>query len=412
MRPSHYAAADEAPTVLPAILGRQPLNRAARAILLLPIWAQALLVYLVSRVISLGIFAAVLRSQQRSPWTTGNETSLNDFLNFWDAGWYQNIAENWYPSVLPMSDAGTVAQNNWAFYPLHPMLVRNVQLITGLDYQVASPLLSTVFAGIASVVILVLFRLHTTPGRALAALAFVFTFPASPVFSTGYAESLTILLLAICLLLIVQRHYLLAIPFVFFMDLSRPIGVGFAFFMLLHLIDRFLRRRSEPYPVRQVVASWTLGVLSCVAALLLPAYAALRTGSLTAYTDTEAAWTGHSRVLVQWVEKAQALTGPFGAPLLILVVVLFFAAILSPAGRSMGRVGQQFIIGYGVYLLLFFTPQTSTLRLMLPMLPLALVLAQSRSWTNRIVIIVCSIVFQIVWIRYLWHYAPPVDFPP
>ena len=87
-------------------------------------------------------------------------------------------------------------------------------------------------------------------------------------------------------------------------------------------------------------------------------------------------------------------------------------AILSPAGAAMGRVCRQFTLAYGVYLLLFFTPQTSTLRLMLPMFPFALILAQSRSWTARFAILTASIVFQIVWVAYLWKFTPPADFPP
>src|SRR5699024_4872214 len=83
---------------------------------------------------------------------------------------------------------------------------------------------------------------------------------------------------------------LTALPVVVLMDLSRPIGVAFSFFMLLHLIDRFVHRKSDPYPAAEVVRSWTLGVLSCAAALIHPVHAWLATGSMTAYTDTEAAW--------------------------------------------------------------------------------------------------------------------------
>ncbi|RAD76613.1 hypothetical protein DN508_32685, partial [Burkholderia multivorans] len=153
------------------------------------------------------------------------------------------------------------------------------------------------------------------------ALSFVMVFPPAAVFSTGYAESLTLLLQALALLLVVERRYLMALPVVVLMDLSRPIGVAFSFFLLFHLIDRFLRRRTEPYPPSEVIRSWTLGVLSCAAALIHPVHAWIVTGSMTAYTDTEAAWhTGTSTYLVQWLAQANSLVGPFG-PLLLIGVV-------------------------------------------------------------------------------------------
>lgn len=404
---------DAAGRPLSTIFDSRRWRRWAGEILALPIWLQALLVYLVSRIISVGIFAAVVRTQEPSPWTTGLETSLNDFLNFWDAAWYQRIADEGYPESLPIGESGDVVTNQWAFYPLHPSIVSDLALITGLDYQIISPILSTIFAGGAAVVILVLFRRHTTPGRALFGLAVLFVFPPAAIFSTGYAESLSLLLLALSLLLVVERRYLLAVPVVFLMDLSRPIGVAFSFFMLIHLIDRFRRRKVIPYPAGEAVRSWTLGVLSCVAALVHPIHAWIRTGSMTAYTDTEAAWhSGVSTYVVQWFDRAQSLVGPFGPPLLFATIALMLVLIYSPAGRQMGRTLQHFCLAYGIYILIFFTPQTSTLRMLLPMFPIALTMAYSRSWAYRIVLLVSLLMFQVIWVGYLWHFTPPADLPP
>lgn len=404
---------DEAPAILPNLFDRRRLDSAARAILTLPVWLQALAVYLVSRLVSLGIMAMVVRTQPHSPWTTGTETSLNDFLNFWDGGWYERIAVTGYPSTLPVYATGEIAQNEWAFYPLFPLIARDITALTGAEFAVVAPVLSTVLAAMAAIVILVLFRSVTTHGRAFTGLAFVLFFPASPILNTSYAESLTLLLQATVLLLVIRRHYVWAIAPVFFMDLSRPIGVAFAFFMLIHLISRFRRRNEEPYPLGQVVSSWTLGVLSCVAALLHPIHAWIRTGSLTAYTDTEAAWhSGQTHILIQWVGAGERWLGPFSAVSLVVLILAMIALLVSPAGRTMGRTLQHFCWGYGIYLLLFFTPQTSTLRLFLPFFPLALALAASRSWAVRAVVLVAFTVLQIIWVGWLWHFTPPGDLPP
>ncbi|MGO3178271.1 MAG: hypothetical protein ACTIJR_01740, partial [Brevibacterium linens] len=368
----------------------------------------------VSRVVSLSFFAAVLTRPDPANWSSSPvTTTLNDFLNFWDGGWYVRVADEGYPRVLPVDESGSVAENQWAFYPLHPSIVATVSDLTGLSYEVISPIASTIAAGLASIVILHLFRKYVDAGQALTGLALVMFFPPAAIFSTGYAESLTLLLQATALFLVVERRYLTAIPVVAFMDLSRPIGVAFSFFMLFHLIDRFLRRRSDPYPTGEVVRSWTLGVSSCAAALIHPIHAWWATGSLTAYTDTEAAWhTGETSFVVQWVARSISLIGPLGPVLLVIVVAGMLALIFSPAGAHMGRTLQLFCLGYGLYLLIFFNPQTSTLRLLLPLFPLALTLALVRSRGYRAVLLVACILLQIVWVAYLWHFTPPADLPP
>ncbi|MCM1012113.1 MULTISPECIES: hypothetical protein [unclassified Brevibacterium] len=401
-------------TLVPEVFNSSRLHRAGVLFLQLPLWVQALTVYVASRIVSIAIFAAVLRRQEVAGWSSSPvTTTLGDFLNFWDSAWYARIASEGYPATLPVTETGDIIQNQWAFYPLHPAITGELARLTGLSYEVISPLVSTIAAGLASIVILTLFRKFVPPGQALTALAFVMVFPPAAVFSTGYAESLTLLLQALALLFVVERRYLTAIPVVILMDLSRPIGVAFSFFMLFVLIDRFLRRRTDPYPLGEVVRSWTLGVLSCVAALLHPVHAWLTTGSMTAYTDTEAAWhTGTSSYFVQWLGAANGLVGPFGPLLLFGVIAGMLALIFSPAGARMGRTLQLFCTAYGLYLLIFFTPQTSTLRLLLPLFPIALTLAAVRSRGYRVVVIAAFIMLQIVWVGYLWHFTPPSDLPP
>lgn len=401
-------------TLAPEVFDSSRLSRLGALFLTLPMWIQAIAVYLCSRVVSLAIFAAVLKRQDPANWSSSPvTTTLNDFLNFWDGGWYGRVAKEWYPSVLPVDETGAVTENQWAFYPLHPSVVATLSDFTGLSYEVISPLVSTGAAGFASIVILALFRKYTDPGQALMGLALVMFFPPAAIFSTGYAESLTLLLQAMALFLIVERRYLMAIPVVVLMDLSRPIGVAFSFFMLFHLIDRFLRRREDPYPVAEVVRSWTLGVLSCVAALLHPIHAWWVTGSITAYTDTEAAWhTGDSTYFVQWLGQANSLIGPLGPVLLFVVIAGMLALIFSPAGARMGRTMQLFCLGYGIYLLIFFMPQTSTLRLLLPLFPIVLTLGLVRSRGYRAALLVSFVLLQIIWVAYLWHFTPPADLPP
>jgi hypothetical protein len=71
---------------------------------------------------------------------------------------------------------------------------------------------------------------------------------------------------------------------------------------------------------------------------------------------------------------------------------------------------------YGVYLLLFLHPQTSTFRLLLPLFPLALPLAAvSDSRAYRVACVLAGAVLQLVWVGWLWHWKQLPgggDYPP
>jgi hypothetical protein len=71
---------------------------------------------------------------------------------------------------------------------------------------------------------------------------------------------------------------------------------------------------------------------------------------------------------------------------------------------------------YMGYLLVFLQPQTSTFRMLLPLFPLALSAALiSRSRAYRGAVVVMFVLLQIVWIVWLWAWAPLPgggDYPP
>ena len=375
-----------------------------------PVWVQALVVYALSRLLTLTIVASAAQHQGETPWNGPDGPSVIEYLNFWDAGWYERIWKDGYPAPLPLREDGSVAQNAWAFYPLYPWLVGALCSVTGLEFKTLAVITSVVCAGAASVVILYLFRKFADPAQALTGLAFFLVFPATATLMAGYAEAMAILFLATALCLIAERRYLLAIPAVVLMDITRPIGVGFSFFMLIHLLWRWLG--PEPYPKREVVTSWTLGVLSCVAALLHPAFAWWKTGQFDAYTSTESAWTGHSDLFVQWIDRADHMAGPMGTVMFLALLVVGGVILFTEPGKAIGHVNRQFVLGYSVYLLLFFTPQTSTFRLLLPLFPLALVIARPSSWTLRWVVVVASALLQIWWVTALWSLGGSFNSPP
>ena len=93
-----------------------------------------------------------------------------------------------YGRFLPAQiDSGYIADND----PLYPALARGVMVVTHLPWQVAAPLLSTVLAGGA---MLLIHRcigagapraVERWPGLPLATVALVCAFPTSPVLQTA-----------------------------------------------------------------------------------------------------------------------------------------------------------------------------------------------------------------------------------
>ena len=241
-------------------------------------------------------------------------------------------------------------------------------------------------------------------------------------------------------------------PVVVLMCLSRPTGVPFAAMAGLLLLYRLRERRrvagwpaerakrAEPaewaHEGRGVVPGatrpeapaphsgaelWSLAGLTAVSgigALLWPAIAWAVTGDLQAYTKTETVWRGHDLVPFQpWFDTGVLLFGPTLGVLAPFVLVALFALFMT--SRPVAALGPELRLWcscYVGYLLVFLHPQTSTFRMLLPLFPLALSAAfLSRSRAYRCTVVLMFLLLQIVWIVWLWAWAPLPgggDYPP
>src|SRR5690606_24867929 len=106
------------------------LSSAAQRVRRLPAPLTIALIYLAARAITTA-FLAVAAAQSTSLSRFGAGATIGDLSLGWDAQWYWLIAVAGYPSELPLTDAGEVAENAWAFMPLYPMLARVIGLPLG-----------------------------------------------------------------------------------------------------------------------------------------------------------------------------------------------------------------------------------------------------------------------------------------
>lgn len=364
-----------------------------------------------------------------------------------DAGWYQGIYKEWYPTELPLRADGSVSFNSWAFMPLHSIISGKVADIFGIEYRLAAVGVSLA-AGLALAVVLYRLFIGSLNWRdrgvfdtralvgdesrnriALWALAVYAFSPASPIFVTGYAEALSTLLLALSVWCVARERYILLLPVALLAALSRPLGVPLGAFVGLWWLwctvsDYFARRSDEP---SQSVLSdaWAafrgrfgqlLGaLLVCSFAFVHPLHAALYTGRIDAYFATELGWSkrkpseGH-QYIIQWINQHYHY---FGGMIPKIVVAILFVVAMMGFYYWISRKFSRTLIHpalwlwtacYMGYLFVFWLPISSTNRILLPLFPLALLVAAylPKSRWYRPSLVAFGILISIPWVLLLW----------
>lgn len=384
---------------------------AARRWVRMPSALRIAVIYLAARLITTGfLIAAASLSTPLSRF--GADAGLFDFVVGWDAQWYWLIAENGYPSELPRTDSGDVAENAWAFMPVFAYAAKGVGLLLG-SWGAGAFLLSLVAGYLACLALHRLLRDRIGDGAATWAVIFFAAGPLAAMFQVGYAETLFLLLLFLALDAMTRRRYAWLYLLVPVMAFTRPGILAFALYVGLHGIARWLRRRVDPLSGREVAHILVLGALAVATGFGWQLIAGLVTGDPSAYLDTELAWRRHWVVggvegflpFEGWVQAAQFWFGQWRLPawggpvaLVLLVVAAGAALLYSPQVRKTGIELRLWSASYLLYLLAVFFPQSSIFRLLLPLSPMwgAVAVPRSRWW--RLGVLVLCLVGQWGWI--------------
>lgn len=411
-------------------------------------WIAALLIWAVACILHLGFFAIAYAQHKRHPTPeTPLDIDFPGYLNVWDATFYSRIYANWYPHELPIRTNGSVDFNNWAFYPLQPLLGGGISNIFGIRFPIASLVVSLLAGFVLAVVLYRLFigslnwrargvfdtrALVGDESRsrlALWGLAVYALSPASPIFVTGYAEALSTLLLALSVWCVLRGRYVLLLPVALLAALSRPVGVPLGAFVglwwLWCTVNDYRRRRIEDASHSALSDAWAafrgrfghlLGaLLVCSFAFAHPLYAALYTGRHDAYLATELGWSnrkpsdGH-QYFIQWVNQIHRdLSGAVPKVVLALLfaalIVGFYWWISSKLSRTLIHPAMWlWAASYAGYLFVFWLPISSTVRILLPLFPLSLLVASylPKSRWYRPALVVLSVLMSAGWVIVLW----------
>jgi hypothetical protein len=375
---------------------------------LTPWWLRVIAIWAASRLVTTGLLLWFASRQTANAWTDARPDYFS-FASLWDGTWYYVIAVAGYPSELPVTAEGHVAENAWAFMPVYPMFVRGLMFLTGFSWHEMAVIVSFTFSLATALAFYKLMRLVLPEGNSLFAVVLLCVAPLTPITQVAYAESMHAFLLTIALYLLLKRRYGILFPVVAIMALTRPTGLAFALALALHVGHRWFIRHRDPYPMRERWASVLLAFFSGVMGLawLLIAWAV--TGSMTAYLDTELAWRapyiGYGELVpfTAWLQGAEFwFGGVMGPVILALVVISFTLFMLTPWVRRLGFDLRAWVISFALYLLAVFFPQSSTFRLLMPMFPLLGALSVPNSKVFRVALVVASVFGQWLWLHWCW----------
>lgn len=158
-----------------------------------------------------------------------------DRICLWDCRWFGKVAQG-YEVGLPTNRNG---EANWAFFPLYPLLVKAVAMLTTLPWTAAGVLVSQVLGILAAGCARPLFGSQT---RAYWLFAFgALLGPFSLLFSMPYSESLFILLTILVLVQLQRGDYLRAGAWAALLSATRVTGVLIGAAILLQAIIDYRR---------------------------------------------------------------------------------------------------------------------------------------------------------------------------
>lgn len=381
-------------------------------------------VYLASRVLVTGALLVARRHQGESfegwwPEPAGQPPYGVFVGRWWDGWWYEQIWLTGYPDAIPTDGDGVVVINEWAFFPLFPVLVKAITTATGGTWIVVAPLLSLVLGAIALLVVHRLIEVAVPaacaarPGLPLATVAVLAFFPSAVVLQVAYTESLALLLVATTLLLIVRRRYAWAMLAVAALGFTRAVALPMAVVVAVHLLLRWRDARAggDPFPRREAALGVGLLGVAGLSGGIWPLIAGWVTGRGDAYVATQGAWRPDRGVGLfnGWV-RVETFS-PLGVGLTVgavaLIALLLALALRSPS-RRLGVELWVWTAAYLFYLAAIGDLISSQLRFLLLAFPLAAALVTlvpppawaARAWTWLLVTGLA--VGQVAWVWTVW----------
>ena len=353
---------------------------------------RALVVYAIVRLVTLGAVAVANLFTHRG---------LVSDLSIWDGAWFLRAVEHGWPQHLPTSH-GHVIASQIAFFPLFPLLIRSLSLLSGLSPGATGLVISAV-SGLCAVAAIGFLTLEFTERDTAERAALLFAVcPGGFVFNLLYAEGLLVTFIALGLVALLRRRWLLAGVLGALASATSPVGVAFVISCLVAAVLAVRHEREW----RALVAP----LLAPVGFLAWMGYLWAHTGRPMAWRLTESdGWKSGLSLLYPERVVAKFLFNPFSPTM--TGQILFAGTVLGAVGLWLVYRERQPapVVAYAtssVFLFLFSSP--IGLRPRFLMLAFPLVIAAATRWNGRrfhVLVAASVVVLALVSVESLSSYA-------
>lgn len=387
---------------------------------------DAALVYVGLRLVSALV---ILLAQRDQPATRDlNRAPYLGMLTHWDGQWFQSIASSGYPHQLPHQItgplAGTVAMNQWAFFPGFPFVTRVVMGATDTGFAAAATLVDLVCGLVAAIAMAKLLEARIPRTATLAVVAVWAALPMAPSLQLAYSEALAMALLSLTLLWLQGEHWGRAAGSALLLGLTRPMLPPLAVVFGVAVWRRWRRRTSDPVSPaeRRRMSAGLVAALAGSAVWPLTAWAV--TGVPDAYTRTEAAWHGARLTPFAGLAGLHTLvrhdhTLWLRVAVLVAICVALALTVVALRSPRMDPLLTTWCMAYLAFDLAVGNMHADEFRMLLPLFPLVAVacgVASSRlarRWRQRAWLgISLGIVGQYAWVMLCVRFVPGVSRAP
>lgn len=319
----------------------------------------------------------------------------------WDTKWYMDIAQNGYaiPDSIPPSYS---SQENWAFFPLYPILMRIIGSIFGGKYYLSGLIISNICLMLASFLLYYLVRSYYGRKIALRSVKFLYLFPISFIFSGVFTEAVYLALTLSCFVFLYQKKYLLTSISGFFLALTRTLGVLIVIPILYEIL------KVNNFKIKNIKPEVVYLILIPLGLILFSIYNYYLTGDFLAFKNIQSAsgWDRHISNPVAIL--LNAIQHGFIDQINIRIIVELSITIISLVclGLWVKKIKLSFLL-FAFYSIMIplSTSLDSMPRYILPVFPLYIILAKlsKNRFVDQTITIVMSLIQGVLMV--FWSYG-------
>ncbi len=211
-------------------------------------------------------------------------TIIQALSKTWDGGWYSNIAQNGY-----FYNGNPHIQQNIAFFPLYPLIIKLLSLIFGFHSGLAN-VIPAFFFGLISIFLFYEFAKSKMDNVSALFATFLYAlYPGAAFFISGYPTSLMNLLSILALLAFSKRKYYTAAVFAGLSTAAGPLTIFLSIALFIFYSKSMIYGKNRLIFL-DILKILLFGIISISGILCFMLYQKIYFGTPFAFIDVQQAW--------------------------------------------------------------------------------------------------------------------------